>query len=46
MRGVFLTETAVFFKLKPLGLGLFVFRGRIVPALALGAGEGDNIPHS
>jgi hypothetical protein len=46
MRGVFLTEAAVLLKLKPLGLGLFVFGGCVVPALALGTSEGDNIPHS
>jgi hypothetical protein len=46
MSGVLLTEAAVLFKLKPLWLGFFVFGSRIVTTLAVGASEGDNIPHS
>jgi hypothetical protein len=33
--GVLLTEAAVFFKLKPLGFGFFIFGSRIITALAV-----------
>jgi hypothetical protein len=33
--GVLLTEAAVFFKLKPLGLSFFVFGRRIITALTV-----------
>jgi hypothetical protein len=40
------TEPAVLAELKLVGRILLVFRGGIVPLLALGARQGDDITHS
>jgi len=46
MNSMLRTMTAELFVLDPSGLFLLVFRGRVVPSLALGALQRDDVPHS
>ena len=45
MNNVLATETAVFFKLQPLGILLFVFRAAVIDSMALGAFELNIFSH-
>ena len=45
VRGMLAAPAAVFLILDATGLLLFVLGGRIVPALAIGAFQGDDVSH-
>ena len=45
MNNVFAAETAVFLKLQPFGILLFVFRAAVVDSMALGAFELNIFSH-
>jgi hypothetical protein len=45
MRRVLLAEAAILAELQLVGSVLFVFGGRVIALLALGASQGNDVPH-
>jgi len=45
MDDVFIAVTAIFLQFHAVRVSFFIFVRRVIPALAIGAGQSDNYPH-